>query len=43
MVLRSLKSIKETDTDIEFLPLWKEGDEEEEKNLKDSRYVRRGL
>jgi N utilization substance protein B len=30
MVLRSLKSIKETDTDIEFLPLWKEGDEEEE-------------
>jgi N utilization substance protein B len=30
MVLRSLKSIKESDTDIEFLPLWKEGDEEEE-------------
>lgn len=30
MVLRSLKAIKETDTDIEFLPLWKEGDEEEE-------------
>jgi N utilization substance protein B len=30
MVLRSLKAIKESDTDIEFLPLWKEGDEEEE-------------
>ena len=30
MVLRSLKASKESDTDIEFLPLWKEGDEEEE-------------
>jgi N utilization substance protein B len=30
MVLRSLKAIKESDADIEFLPLWKEGDEEEE-------------
>ena len=30
MVLRSLKAIKESDIDIEFLPLWKEGDEEEE-------------
>jgi N utilization substance protein B len=30
MVLRSLKAVKETDTDVEFLPLWKEGDEEEE-------------
>jgi N utilization substance protein B len=30
MVLRTLKAIKESDTDIEFLPLWKEGDEEEE-------------
>lgn len=30
MVLRSLKAVKETDSDIEFLPLWKEGDEEEE-------------
>ncbi|MBM3449162.1 MAG: transcription antitermination protein NusB [Bacteroidetes bacterium] len=29
MVLRSLKAMNASDTDIEFLPLWKDGEEEE--------------
>jgi len=29
MVLRTLKSIKSGDDDVQFLPLWKEGDDEE--------------
>jgi len=31
MVLRTLKSVKESDDDITLLPLWKEDDDEEEK------------
>lgn len=35
MAIKSIKSIKEQDDDVELLPLWKEGDDEEQQYARD--------